>query len=76
MYGLTIYIDIKDGKNDKSESFHGFLYDLGAEIAKTFNKKVNLLLFSGTNIKNVEKARKRKIPMVSPLWVQKCMKTQ
>ena len=73
LYGLVILVDIKDGKDDKSESFHEILYDLGAEIAKTFNKKVNLVLFSGSNQKTINKAEKKKLPMVSPLWVQKCM---
>ena len=49
LYGLVILVDIKDGKEDKSDSFHDILYDMGAEIAKTLNKKVNLILFSGTN---------------------------
>jgi len=67
LFGLTILVDIKDGKNDKSSSFHDTLYEYGAKVAKKFHLKVSLLIFSSTNTKILNKALEKNIPVVSPL---------
>ncbi|KAJ3449354.1 microcephalin [Anaeramoeba flamelloides] len=73
---LRIYVEVftSDGTINSSRIFKEKLSSMGATIAKSFSKSVNIIVFKDGYMSTFNKAKNQKIPLVSPIWVHKCEK--
>ncbi|KAJ3438234.1 microcephalin [Anaeramoeba flamelloides] len=71
---LTIYIEVftSEGTINSSKIFTNKLEKMGAVISKTFTNSVDLIVFKDGYLSTYNKAKKKEILLVSPLWVHKC----
>ncbi|KAJ6247419.1 microcephalin [Anaeramoeba flamelloides] len=71
---LTIYIEVftSEGTINSSKIFVNKLEKMGAVISKTFTNSVDLIVFKDGYLSTYNKAKKKEILLVSPLWVHKC----
>ncbi|BES98167.1 BRCA1 C Terminus (BRCT) domain [Nesidiocoris tenuis] len=70
--GLTIYVEIKYLKMDKSKCIRDLVEKLGAKVVKTFAKSVNLVIFKEGKMSTYLRAKHENIPLVSVPWVDAC----
>lgn len=69
---VVVYVEVRSEMEDLSKLFGEHLLYLGATVASTLNKKITHVVFKGGRESTFQKATKRKIPVVSVVWVDRC----
>ncbi|KAM3932354.1 microcephalin [Leptodactylus fuscus] len=75
--GVVAFVDVWSSNQTEnySKMFSQQLLNLGAKVSKTFNKQVTHVVFKDGSQSTWDKAVKRKVKLVSVLWVEKCRET-
>ncbi|XP_071446599.1 uncharacterized protein MCPH1 isoform X2 [Hetaerina americana] len=68
--GVTAYVEVWSGNENRSECVKTQLTSLGARIEEKFSNKVTHVLFNEGSRTTYKKARKRNIPLLSVLWIE------
>ncbi|KAM9364254.1 microcephalin [Pholidichthys leucotaenia] len=71
---VVAYIDVwsPDKRANYSKAFVKQLEEMGAQVSRTFNKKVTHVVFSNGHQATWMKAKKSNVHLVSVLWVGRC----
>ncbi|XP_022160888.1 uncharacterized protein LOC111026995 [Myzus persicae] len=67
--GVIGFVDYKIDSEHNKKYVSRFLTDLGAKVAKTFNRKVTHVIFCDGSRSTYKKAVERDIPLVSAMWI-------
>ncbi|XP_061646430.1 microcephalin isoform X2 [Phyllopteryx taeniolatus] len=71
---VVAYVDVwsSDKRANYSKTFIQQLLQMGAQVAKTFNKQVTHVVFNNGHPATWRKAKKSDVKLVSVLWVERC----
>ncbi|KAF0741929.1 microcephalin isoform X1 [Aphis craccivora] len=70
MVGVVFFVDYKMDNNHCDPNFVNHLTNLGAQVEKTFNRKVTHVMFCDGYRSTYTKAVERNIPLVSARWIE------
>ncbi|XP_061692552.1 microcephalin [Syngnathoides biaculeatus] len=72
---VVAYVDVwsSDKRANYSKTFIQQLLQMGAQVAKKFNKQVTHVVFNNGHLATWMKAKKRDVKLVSVLWVERCL---
>jgi microcephalin len=70
--GLTFFVEVREGRDNRTRSIQASLRQLGANISETITRHVTHVIFLNGTRANFEKAKKRGLPILSILWIIAC----
>ncbi len=70
--GLTFFVEVREGRDNRTRSIQASLRELGANISETITRHVTHVIFLNGTRANFEKAKKRGLPILSILWIIAC----
>lgn len=70
--GVTAYVEVRRGEDDRTGGFRWKLTQLGAKVSDTLNKKVTHVVFQEGLLSTYRKAKQIGAHLVSTHWVMAC----
>jgi hypothetical protein len=71
---LTFFVEIFQDGISKADLFTDPIISGGGKISKRFTNKVTHLIWSEGRLKSLIKASDAEIPIVTPFWIDICIK--
>ncbi|XP_014246247.1 microcephalin isoform X2 [Cimex lectularius] len=72
LLGVTCYVEVRIGRENRSECVKAELRSLGANVEKNFTKKVTIVVFKEGLVSTFLKAKELGVKMVSTFWIEAC----
>ncbi|KAL5020553.1 hypothetical protein ScPMuIL_003445 [Solemya velum] len=73
---VVAYVEVRSGRDNRSKAVCWVLEQLGAVVAKSFTDEVTHVIFKEGSKRTKNRAQKKKLHLVSVLWVDSCKQKQ
>ncbi|PSN57948.1 hypothetical protein C0J52_00251 [Blattella germanica] len=73
---VIAYVEVRSGGDNRSRGIKAHLRSFGATVVDKFINDVTHVIFNEGLLSTYKKAIKKKIPLVSVLWIEECKKAQ
>lgn len=68
---VVAYVEVRTGAENRSKAIISKLKQLGAEVVEKLNDTVTHVIWKDGKKSTVDRARKKNIPVVTVLWVDR-----